>query len=189
MADNSFLDKRSRSLEDTFYLEHDRALIERLREMRKMEENIRNLAEVSGIKDEAVLKKLVALNIHAESLASLAMVPLVEVAWADGRIDKEERDALLKATADGGMFSRIDRSLLEQWLSHKPKPELLVAWEQYTAELCKVLSETERRTLRQQIMARAESVAEAAGGFLGLTSKISADERAVLERMARAFGF
>jgi hypothetical protein len=96
---------------------------------------------------------------------------------------------LLKATADGGMFSRIDRSLLEQWLSHKPKPELLVAWEQYTVELCKVLGETERRTLRQQIMARAESVAEAAGGFLGLTSKISADERAVLERMARAFGF
>ena len=151
-------------------------------------ENIKNLAEVSGIKDEAVLKKLVALNIHAETVASLAMVPLVEVAWADGKIDKEERDALLKVSAGGDMFGRIDRSLLEQWLTHKPKPELLVAWEHYTAELCKVLSEPERLALRQQIMSRAEAVAKSAGGFLGLTSKISAEEHAVLERMNRAFG-
>jgi len=187
MAESSFLARRGRSLKDSFYVQQDRALIERLREMQEMEENIKNLAEVSGIKDEAVLKKLVALNIHAETVASLAMAPLVEVAWADGEIDKQERDALLKATASGQMFSRIDRSLLEQWLTHKPKPELLAAWEQYTRELCKILSEPERRALQQQIMSRAEAVAEAAGGFLGLTSKISADERVVLERMARAF--
>jgi hypothetical protein len=56
----------------------------------------------SGITDDALLDKLVALNLHGETLAALSLDPLVMVAWADGHIDKGERIALLSAASGGG---------------------------------------------------------------------------------------
>jgi hypothetical protein len=47
------------------------------------------------------------------------------------------------------------------------------------------LSPKERDEIRGSALERARSVAESAGGFLGLTSKISAQEKAVLDELAK----
>jgi hypothetical protein len=47
------------------------------------------------------------------------------------------------------------------------------------------LNATEHDEIRAIGLDRARQVAEAAGGFLGLTSKISASEQAALDEMAR----
>jgi hypothetical protein len=49
------------------------------------------------------------------------------------------------------------------------------------------LSGSERESLKQQILGRARSVAEATGGFLGLGSKISSEEEIILAELAKAF--
>ena len=100
MPDTFFLDRRSKELEDAFFLKQDQKLIEELRKMKAMEESISALREASSIQDEKILEKLVELDIHAEMVAALAAVPLIEVAWADGRVDPDEMEAILKA-ADG----------------------------------------------------------------------------------------
>ena len=91
------LGARGRALENAFFLQEDMKLIERQRELGKLRETRRNLARVSGIRDEKVLDHLMALKIRPETLASLVLVPLVEVAWADGRLDEKEKKALLHA--------------------------------------------------------------------------------------------
>jgi hypothetical protein len=48
------------------------------------------------------------------------------------------------------------------------------------------LSPKERDEIRASALERARSVAEATGGFLGLTSKISPEEKAVLDELAKA---
>ena len=45
-----------------------------------------------------------------------------------------------------------------------------------------------RDSLGREILGRARRVADATGGFLGLSSRISAAEEAVLANLATAFG-
>ena len=182
------LGNRGRMLEDRFFLEQDRILIEKQRELRKMEETRQALAAVSGITNQDVLQRLVELNIQAEILASLAVVPLVEIAWADGRIDEKEREAIRRASTEAGLAQGSpDFELLDRWLAHRPGPELLEAWHHYVEGLCELLSPEERESLRADFVGRARKVAEAAGGFLGLTSGISAAEQKILDKLDSAF--
>lgn len=188
MAMNRSLENTSRLLEDRFFLEQDRILVEKQRELRQMEETRQALSAVSGITNPAILQKLVDLNVRPEVLTSLAVVPLVEVAWADGRIEDKERAAIMEASAEGGLMKGSpDYEVLARWLSHRPGPELLEAWTHYVRGLGEMLSADEREGLRHDLVARARRVAEAAGSFLRLTSPISKAEQQMLEKLEQAF--
>ncbi len=178
---------RSNDLEDAFFLKEDQKLIEQLRALKKMAETREVLKQISGIHNDAVLDKLVALEIHPEIIATLTLVPLIEVAWADGSIDAKEKEAILKS-AEGSDFVKgsIDYTLLEQWLIHKPEPKLLAAWSHFIEGLCQKLSSTEKISLKEEIMQKANAVAEAAGGFLGI-GKISEEEKAMLKKLEGSF--
>lgn len=185
---NTPSDVAARALEESFFLEQDRVLIERLRAMKKMAETREALAAASGITDDAVLAKLVALDVRPEIVAALAAVPLVEVAWADGRVDEAERAAVLAhADAQGIRAGSIERELLERWLTHRPAPTLLDAWRTYMAGLCAQLTPEERARLKEQLLRSTRATAEAAGGFLGI-GKVSGAERRVLDALAASFG-
>jgi len=135
-----------------------------------------------------VLDKLIELDIRPEVVASLSVVPLVEVAWADGRIEERERAAIMEAAAAGGLSKGSpDYELLGCWLAHRPGSELLEAWTHYVEGLCELMQPEERESLRAALVERARRVAEAAGGFLGLTSPVSKAEQQVLDRLDKAF--
>lgn len=180
-------DLAARALEESFFLEQDRALLEKLRAMKRMAETKEALAAASGIRDDAVLARLVQLDVKPEIVAALATVPLVEVAWADGRIDAEERAAVLAhADAQGLRPGRMERELLEAWLAHRPEPKLLEAWRTYVQGLCEQLTPEERARLRDQLLHATRAAAQASGGFLGM-GKISAAEQKVLDALQAAF--
>ena len=61
------------------------------------------------------------------------------------------------------------------------------AWSDFIGALCREFSDEQTDRLRRNILGRAREVAEAAGGFLGLGPKVSKEEEAVLESLARAF--
>lgn len=179
---------RARRLEQAFFLEQDRRLIEKQKELRRMERTRSALTAVSGIANPVVLDKLIEFEVTPELLATLAVVPLVEVAWADGHVHENEKAAILSAASAGGIAAgSTEYVLLEQWLTHRPAPRLLEAWIHYVRGLCEKLSAAEVEALRADMTARAHSVAEAAGGFLGLTSKVSSAEQVMLDKMAAAF--
>ncbi len=178
----------SRRLEEAFFLEQDKVLIERLRAMKKMAETKDALRSVSTITNDAVLTRLVELDIKPEIVAALAAVPLVEVAWADGKIDTAEREAVLAhARTQGIAPGSIEHALLERWLEHRPEPRLLEAWQSYIQGLCERLSADERTLLRDELLRATRSTAEAAGGWLGM-GRVSAREQAMLDRLASSFG-
>lgn len=181
----SDLEKRGHSLEEEFFRKEDQKLIARLRELEKVKETHAELSKVSGIKDETVLKSLVALHIHPQTLAALATIPLVEVAWADGAIDDKERKVILDTAKKSGGF---DATLLEQWLGRKPEAKLLEAWRIYVQGLGKELGAKEFTNLKTDLLGRARAVAEASGGVLGLGNKVSAKEAQMLKTLEGAFG-
>jgi len=135
-----------------------------------------------------VLGRLLDLGVGGDTLAALSLVPLVEVAWADGNVDAREREAILAAAAASGLAREgAGGRLLDGWLARAPGSDMLDAWRDYVAGVCATLSGDEKRTFKQELLGRARAVAEAAGGFLGLGDKVSDSERAVLEDLERAF--
>jgi hypothetical protein len=176
-----------RSLEDAFFLQSDRLLIERRAQLQAMQETKEALAEVSGIKDEAILEKLVRLNVSPETLAALAVVPLIEVVWADGRVDEKERQVVLAHAKKQGIHDgSIEHDLLDRWLRQRPGNELLEAWRHYVEGLCARMEPSERARLRSELLRDVRVAAEASGGFFGLGG-ISAKEKAMLANLEASF--
>lgn len=188
MADTAGLfGKQSAELERAFFDEHNQKLLGKLRELEQMKETKANLSLVSGIKDEDVLTKLVGLGVKPEIIASLAIIPLIEVAWADGEMSEAERDAVLKAADSGGVsFHPVSKEIIEEWLKQRPDARLLDAWVHYIEGLKEHLPETVLQELRGELLGHAREIAAAAGGFLGFGS-ISDKEKEVICRLEGAF--
>ena len=85
MADERILGERGKALEDEFFRKENERLIAKLRELKAKEATREELSRISGITNTAILDRLIQPGIHAETLVALSIVPLAEVAWADGR--------------------------------------------------------------------------------------------------------
>lgn len=182
------LKDRGRDLEDEFFHREDQRLIERLNELKAVETTREALAKATGITKPAVLDRLMALGIRAETVTALFMVPLVEVAWADGTLDAKERRAILDRAGDSGVArGSTEYALLEAWLDRRPDPKLLTAWTHLVQGMCEQLGPDEAARLKAGLLERARAVAGASGGVLGIGSKVSNIEAAVLAQLEVAF--
>jgi hypothetical protein len=183
-----FQARQAKDLEDLFFLKQDRKLIDGLHRMEQMKETREALSSVSGITNKDVLQKLVELNVRPHVLATLALIPLVEVAWADGNVDLKEEAAVMSAAAES-FISResLDFDLLKSWMKHKPDPKLIEAWMVYVKGLREKLSAEQAATLKKNLLGHAKEVAQATGGFLGMGNKVSNAEQDILNKLASAF--
>lgn len=179
---------RGRDLEDEFFHREDQRLIERLNELKAIETTREALSKATGITKPAVLDRLMALGIRAETVTALFMVPLVEVAWADGTLDTKERRAILDRTGDSGIVGgSTEYALLEAWLDRRPDPKLLAAWTHLVQGVCEQLGQDEAARLKAGLLERARTVAGASGGVFGIGSKVSNAEAAVLAQLEATF--
>ena len=179
---------RRRELEEKFFCERDRQLLEALRKEAASKERKKALAEATGIADEDLIARLDELEIGGETLAALSLIPLIAVAWADGNIDEKERQAVLAAAEQKGMSpEHAGHQLLDRWLRQKPDGKLLEVWKGYVSVIAPTLSDTARAALKADLLGRARDVAETAGGLLGLICKVSGTEQAVIDELEKAF--
>jgi hypothetical protein len=183
-----FLGDRRKALEEEFFAKHNQRLLRQFRETMAVKAKTEALAAASGITDAAVLEQLAAIDLSSETVAALALVPLIEVAWADGRLDAKEQNALLTAAEQVGLSKdSASYQLLQEWVKERPSPQVLAAWKAYVAALSRALDVQAKQALQQELLGRARVVAEAAGGFLGLGNRISNAEQAVLTELEQAF--
>ena len=154
---------------------------------RRRHSDLDEIRQATQITDHKVLTELIDCGVRAESLNLLSVVPLVHVAWANGRIEKEERTAILEAAARIGV--RADSpgfALLNGWLCCRPHRTLIRTWKDYVAAIRKCLSPEAYQVLHSSTVNRARSVAEAAGGFMGFR-KVSSEEEAAIQELNLAF--
>jgi len=184
-----FLGDRRRVLEEEFFRKQERALLDQLRTAQSKESAQEALATATGIRDSAVLHKLSTLGITSDTLLALGFVPLVAVAWADGTLDDKERSAIVASLSEAGIVADSPAGqLIQTWLSSPPPTSMLEAWSSYTSALAAELSPDERHNLRDSVLGRVRTVAEAAGGFLGLGKRVSRAEEEQIQKLAQAFG-
>jgi len=173
-------------LEAAFFVGTNTGLLDELRRKAEAGQRLEMLREVVKIQDEAFLNRLDTLGVRPQTALAVTLIPLVFVAWADGNLDERERNAVLEAAKQRGVAAEgIARQLLSTWLAKKPDPRLLSIWKSYVRRLWGCFTADERWEMRQNLLGSARGVAEAAGGFLGLTSKMSPEERRVLEEIEK----
>ncbi len=78
------------------------------------------------------------------------------------------------------------RNTLQQKEETKNIKEALSAWKDYVSALTSTMDTAARDKLKNEVLGRAQAVAESAGGFLGIGS-ISGEEEEKLDELARAF--
>jgi hypothetical protein len=184
---DEFLGDRKKALEAAFFAKQNAALLERLRVQHQRESRKEQLQSVCDLRDPELLEKLVDLGVDAESWAALSLVPLVEVAWADGALEPREREAILDAAAEEGIApGSPGQALLDSWLGARPQPSLFATWGAYATGLAAKLDAAQRAELRRDIVERASKVAKAAGGLLGLAT-VSEAEKRVLAALEKPF--
>ena len=142
---------REKSLEEQFFARQSEELREKLRAKQERERLREELRRIAVIKREDTIERMLELGITPATWAAIALIPLVEVAWANGRVDAKERRAVLSAAEMNGVEpGGPGHQMLDGWLGHRPDGRLLQAWGEYMVELCAALKPGEKRALRDE---------------------------------------
>ncbi len=192
MADNELFGNRRKAQEDEYFHRQEQELIEKLRQRGREEASRRRLAEHSGVADEEILRDLQTLGYTPETVMLLHLVPLLQMAWAEGSVSDGERDLILEAARARGIDkdSPAGRQLAS-WLTDRPSDELFEKTLRAIGAILQSRPSEERDASRKDLVSRMTAIASASGGILGF-GKVSPQEQQVLARitqeMERAHG-
>jgi hypothetical protein len=132
---------------------------------------------------------LAELKIPRDAHRLLMLLPLVYVAWADGKIQSEERKLITRIATEKGMLANGGRETLEYWLTVRPTDDQLRTNLRALNELCRSHRHGTQdfdADSEQLLLAWCQDVADAAGGLLGLRSARHAAEAEALKKISAA---
>jgi tellurite resistance protein len=180
-------DRRRRSFEAEYFSRKSTELVSGLKMVFSRKIDKENIRRLTGITDERLLDNLVLLNVSGDLLTAFNLLPLVELAWADGGVDDREVRALLQAMDEAGVVRDSDaHRRLEFAVRTGPNPEAKKVWYHYAEELKKVLPPRELAEFREDLLANARSIAAVSGGILNVAFTVSPNEKAVLREIEKA---
>jgi len=185
MADDAMA-KRGKGLEEDYFHRKEKELIEKLRKRREAEAHQQEMGKESGISNEEVLKTLHEMGYTRDTVLLLHLIPLISVAWADDKVSGPEKELIIEAarvrgiTEDSGAFQQLN-----EWLTNRPSDEFVEQTLRVISNLAETELPEEREKRRQNLLRLCQDVAEASGGILGFGNKISDEEQALLDRLAK----
>ncbi len=188
MAETRAVSARARSNEDEYFLRAEAELLEKVRERAAKAAERRALGEYHGVEDEGILKAFEEAGYDRETVQILHLVPILQVAWVDGEISKAERAEILKiAAARNVVEGTAVHAKLLSLLDAPPTPQFFERTMDIISRLLELFPEEKRSALQGDVMTASLAVASASGGFLGFGSKVSADEKYLLEKFSEGF--
>lgn len=186
MSDKDAFADRRRSQEEEYFHKREQELIAKMRKRGADEENRKQIAERTRITDETLLQELQAAGYTPETVALVELLPLVQVAWADGAVSTRERDVIVEKARGRGIEqgSEADRKLTE-WLTERPSDDALGIALRGISAMLQARPPGERDAMRQELLSSCSGIASASGGVLGF-GKVSDEEQALLDRIQGA---
>jgi hypothetical protein len=178
MSERDAFAKRGRSLEEEYFRKNEQELIEKLRRRAAAEAELQQLGENAGVADEEILKHLRELGYTPETVMLLHLVPLVQMAWAEGGVSDRERELIVEAARARGVEagSPADRQLAE-WLTSRPSEQLFDQSLRAVRAFLQARPAEEREASQRDLLADLTAIASASGGLFGFGA-VSPEERA-----------
>ena len=180
---------REKAMEENYFRDQDAKLLKGLRDRAQLDEIALMLGEKLRVDDPALLTRVRELGITLETAPAFFLAPLVQVAWAEGKVSKEELETVLVLAGQRGIAPDSPAyAQLEAWLRTRPSD----AFFDTAVEVLKfgfgVLPPAERDERIKDVVHACREVAEASGGLgrlLGLGDGVSQVEASMLDRIAR----
>lgn len=175
---------RSRAAEDEYFYKKDRELIEKLRKAAAEEKARSEMAARIRINEPSLIKDLEALGFTPETVRVLPLMPIVQLAWAEGGVSPAERKLLVSLARARGIDegSPADR-LLADWMARAPSLETFSNAMRLIRAMLAAAPPGADTMSADDIIRYCELIAEASGGIFGI-GKVSAEERATLAQIA-----
>lgn len=153
---------------DSMFVAENEELMAKLREQIKHDEQVEELSKAIGIEDKSLVQSLMTLGITPHSMAALTMYPMVCVAYADGVLNIEERDLIMKMAREWNMKpGDAGFEVLNHWLVDGPTEDGFAVWKKYIQTVMTQMTPQQIADLKLSIMSRSTAVATAVGDVLG----------------------
>jgi tellurite resistance protein len=138
--------------------------------------------------DAELIQRLESIGLTVSTSRLVALLPLVQVAWADGSIQAEERKLILDIAKKRGFADEAGMPVLEKWLTTEPSKFVYSTGRKLVNALVSryklEMPNLEKGTI-EEVVAYCSGVAEAAGGVFGF-AKVAAAEKQVIAEIAEA---
>ena len=184
---SDILKDRERAFEADYFRKQDEKLLAKMRERAALQEVAKALADKLRVDDTQLLRGVVELGLTSETGAAILLAPLVQVAWAEGKVTPAEREVVLDVARSRGVLPGTPPyAQVETWLRERPSDGLFETAMEVMKVAASVLPQGEREERIREVVAACRRVAEASGGglarLLGMSSAaVSQNEAAVLE--------
>jgi hypothetical protein len=183
VAERDAFSDRRRGQEEEYFRKRERELIEKMRKRAADEANRRALGQQTGLADEEILEDLRSLGYTSETVMLLHVVPLVQIAWAEGSVSDAERALIVKAARSRGVAPGSAADLqLTDWLTNRPSDEFFERTLRAIGAVLEARAPDERDSGRRDLLSYLSAIAEASGGLLGFGA-VSSEERQLLARV------
>ena len=142
------------------------------------------IARTVGSSELTLLDRIEQLGFTGDSARVLDLLPLIHVAWADGKTDQRERATILTIVDQRGIAKDSDAALLiESLLEERPSETFLSESLALVQDLAAKQGNDGKRLVDLCI-----DIGEASGGLFGFGERVSEAEYALIQRIADTFG-
>ena len=173
--------------EDKYIKQSENDQIARIRRERQLEALRRE--ELGGIasvlqSDADVAQEAMELGFDRETARILHLLPVIQMAWADGSVQDDERAKVLDLASDSGIANGTPAyDYLELLMEREPSP---LYFQRTNSLIARMLEQDTGALGGDDLMKHVEAVAGAAGGFFGV-GKISREERELIQKLHALF--
>ena len=172
--------------EDEFFRKENKALLEKMQQKKSASETSEAITHQTGAVAEDLATMLSTKGIQADMLPVLHLVPLLQVAWADGEIQDEERLLLEKAAAERGVTDGHPAyAKFQEWLTKPPSEQVYEGALTFIRLVLASQGSEEAQQTKENLENLTKTVAEATGGLFGLFANTSSDEASVLASISK----
>ena len=137
--------------------------------------------------DLELVAELQKLGLDAESFRAVVLLPLIQVAWADERVQPQERKAILLIAKGHNLLVGRAEEVVNGWLEKPPTPEQFELGRRVLATLAhrkQGIGADMPESVIDTVVELCTVVAESAGGLFGLIWRVSGDERRAIREIA-----
>ena len=185
MQDRIFGD-REKAMEADYFRKEEERLLEKLRQRANLDEIAAALRDKLQVDNPELLATVRDLGVNADNATAFLLLPLVQVAWVEGKVRKDEHEAVMKLAHDRGVEEgSAAEQHLREWLATRPSDALFDASLEVLKAAFAVLPGKERHERIDRLVDACRIVAEASGTEiahqLGLGTGVSRKEASLLD--------
>ena len=177
-----------RTQEEKYFRKKELEFIERRRRLTALEGERQDMAQVIGVADEEILREIQEFGFTCETVKLLYLVPIVQIAWAEGKVTNRERKLIFEAArAQGIEENSLAYQKLSDWLMERPAEEFFDKSLHLIRMILQTLPREKQQDSKINLFSHCTQVAEASGGtagFLGGGDRICDEERTAIKRVA-----